>query len=150
MATNYVLGKDCKIYYKTTAFEAPYSYSGMTELTNVGDVTTNLEKDEADISSRANYGWEATVGTIKKGSLDFDMVWKPGDAGFEAMKDAWFNDTEVALIVLDGAEDTAGSQGLAGNFTVTKFTRTEPLKEAVKASVTVKPSSETHWYTVAG
>lgn len=150
MAENYVLGKDCKIYFSATLFtEATGGIAVPTELSNVTDVTTGLEKDEADISSRANFGWEATVGTTKKGTIDFEMIWNPGDTGFEAMKDAWLNDTEVALMVLDGDQATVGSQGLTGNFNVLKFSRSEPLKEAVKASVSVKPSSYTHWHVVS-
>ena len=51
---------------------------------------------------------------------------------------------------MDGDITTSGNQGLAGNFTVTNFSRSEPLEEAVTVSVTLKPSSYTTWYEVAG
>jgi hypothetical protein len=38
------------------------------------------------------------------------------------------------------------AQGLAGNFVITNFSRTEPLEDAIKVSVTAKPSSFTQWY----
>ena len=34
------------------------------EIKNVKDLTVNLEKAEADASTRANNGWRATVGKI--------------------------------------------------------------------------------------
>jgi len=44
---------------------------------------------------------------------------------------------------MDGDVGTVGSECLAGNFTVTNFSRSEPLEEGVTVSVTVKPSSFT-------
>jgi hypothetical protein len=38
------------------------------------------------------------------------------------------------------------AQGLVSNFVVTNFSRTEPLEDAIKVSVTAKPSSFTQWY----
>ena len=77
------------------------------------------------------------------------MVWDSSDAAFSALKDAWLNSTEIALAAMDGAVDTSGNQGLASNFTVTNFSRSEALEEAITVSVTVKPSSQTEWYVVA-
>ena len=76
------------------------------------------------------------------------MVWDPSDAGFAAIRDAWLNNAEIALMSLDGDQNTGGSQGLVSNFMVTNFSRSEPLEEAITVSVTVKPSSFTDWYTV--
>jgi len=42
----------------------------------------------------------------------------------------------------------AGSQGVAGNFTVTNFSRNESLEEALTVSVSLKPSSYTNWWLV--
>lgn len=50
---------------------------------------------------------------------------------------------------MDGDIQASGNEGLAGNFSVTNFSRNEPLEEGVTVSVTVKPSSQTEWYEVA-
>lgn len=43
-------------------------------------------------TTRANNGWRATAGTLKEGSIEFEMVWDPTDAGFtrqKAVRFAW-------------------------------------------------------------
>lgn len=40
------------------------------EIKNVKDLTINLEKAEADASTRANNGWRATFGTLKDASIE--------------------------------------------------------------------------------
>ena len=60
------------------------------------DVTLNLEAGEADVTTRANSGWRATVATLKEASVEFEMVWDTGDAGFTAIKNAFFNNDPSA------------------------------------------------------
>ena len=124
------LGMNCKAYYGVAGASAT------NLMPNVTDVTINLEKGEADVTTRGNSGWRATVGTLKDGSVEFEMIWDTAEDGFNAIKDAYFNDTAIALAFLDGV----AGEGLDADFTVTNFTRTEPLEEAVKAAVTVKPT----------
>jgi len=147
MAT-FVLGMDCKLYFDSAPLAGAPSTGTWTELTNAKDVTVNLETGEADITTRANSGWRATAATLKDGSIEFEMLWRPGDAGFDAIQSAWANSAEIGLAAMDGEITTSGNQGLAGNFTVTNFSRSEPLEEAVTVSVTLKPSSYTTWYEV--
>lgn len=144
------LGKDCKLYYCATALSAsntPATASWL-EIDNVRDLAVNADKGEADVSSRKS-SWRQTLGTLKNGSLDFDMVWEPADPAFAAIRDAFIGDGEVAMAAMDG--DITGStvEGLASNFSVTTFTRNEPLEEGVTVAVTVKPSSFTEWYEKA-
>ena len=54
------LGMDAKLYRNSGSFGSPI----WTEVTNVKDLTLNLEKGEADVTTRANGGWRATVGTL--------------------------------------------------------------------------------------
>lgn len=124
----HVLGMNCKAYYGTAGSTAS------NELTNVRDVTLNLETAEADVTTRGNSGWRAMTATLKEGTAEFEMVWDTSDAGFTAVKDAWLNSTSIALAFLDGA----GGSGLDADFSITNFSREEPLEEAVKVSVTAK------------
>ncbi|HXH23888.1 MAG TPA: phage tail tube protein [Vicinamibacterales bacterium] len=57
-----------------------------TALGNTRDVTLNLETGEADVTTRANSGWRATVATLKEASVEFEMVWDTADAGFTRQK----------------------------------------------------------------
>jgi hypothetical protein len=144
----YKLGMKCKLYYSATPLTAQNGPGQATwnEIANVRDLTLNLETGEADITTRANSGWHATAATLKDGSIEFEMLWDTEDTAFEALKDAWADSAEIALAAMDGPIDESGSEGLAGNFTVTNFSRSEPLEEGVTVSVTVKPSSFTQWY----
>ena len=124
------LGMQAKLYYGAAGTSAT------SELTNVKDVTLNLETGEADVSVRASEGWRATVATLKNGSVEFTMIWNTEDEGFTAIKNAYFNNTAIALAVLDGE----GGSGLDADFSVTNFTRNEPLEEAITVNMTVKPT----------
>ena len=128
------LGINAKLYYKIGGQSAGGSW---IELTNCRDVTVGLEKGEADVTTRASGGWEATMGALKKGDLAFNMIWDTEDAGFTAFQEAYWNNTKIGLKALDGP-DVAGAQGLVADFEVFGFKRNEPLKEAMNVDVTVK------------
>ncbi|MBK9187330.1 MAG: hypothetical protein IPM33_00075 [Phycisphaerales bacterium] len=125
------LGMEAVLKYKTGGQAGGGSW---TALGNVKDVTLNLETGEADVTTRANAGWRATVGTLKEASVEFEMVWDTADAGFTAIKNAFFNNAVIGLQVLDG---TSG-QGLQADFSITNFSRSEALEEAITVSVTAK------------
>jgi len=127
------LGMKGKLYY------GPAGSRATTELRNAKDVTLNLEKGEADVTTRGNEGWRATVGTLKEGSVEFEMLWDTADAGFNAIQQAYFNDTPLAFAILDGEN----GHGLDADFAVMNFSRTEALEEAMKVNVTIKPTYST-------
>jgi predicted secreted protein len=137
----YKLGMDAVLKYGTAGTTAN------TALASVRNVTLNLEKGEADVTTRGNGGWKATVATLKDASVEFEMVWDTADAGFTAIKNSYFNNTAISLLILDAA---TGGQGLDADFMVTKFTREEPLDEAIVVKVTAKPTLSTRsptWHT---
>ena len=142
------LGMEAKLYRNTGTYETP----DWEEITNAKDVTLNLEKGEADVTTRANSGWRATVGTLKDGSVEFEMVWDTADEGFTAIQGAYFAGTAIEVAVMDGDIETAGSQGLRATMAVTNFSRNEPLEEAITVSVTLKPTyaaNAPEWMEVA-
>lgn len=144
------LGMDAKLYYKPGGISSGGTW---TELANTKDVTLSLETGEADVTTRGNQGWRAIVATLKNGSVEWEMVWDTDDTGFTAIKDAYFTNSAIALAVMDGDIATAGNQGLQADFSVTNFSRSEPLEEALSVSVTAKPTySDTapEWVTIAG
>ncbi len=145
------LGLECKLYHAGELLSDTVTpeTAGWQEIGNVRDLTLNLSKGEADVTKRENNGWEAIRGTLKSGSIEFDMLWDTEDAAFTALKDAYLNDTDVALAAMSGPIATSGEQGLVANFQVTGFNRNEQLREGVTVSVTVKPHSQIQWYEVA-
>ena len=143
MAT-FILGKDAKIYQGA----AGDPLASLTEMSNVRDVTLNLEAGEADITTRANGGWRATAPTLRECTCDFEMVWKPGDAGFDAIKAAFLAGSTLELAILDQPRETTGAQGPKGSFSVTSFSRNEALEEAITVSVTAKLAVFDEWVEV--
>lgn len=80
-----------------------------------------------------------------------EMVWDTGDAGFTAIKNAYFINTKIGFAVMDGDITASGSQGLQADFSITNFSRKEALEEALAVSVTAKPTYSTtapQWVTV--
>jgi hypothetical protein len=147
MAETYALGMDAKILFAAAVADpTTLDPAAMTELSNVKDVTVNHETGEADVTTRANQGWRATAATLRECSVEFQMVWKKNDAGFTAVKNAWLTGGEIALAVLTGDPDVAGSEGPFGNFSITNFSRNEALEEAIVIDVTAKLSSWGGWY----
>jgi len=141
---DFVLGMNAKVYYGTAAA----AIGALTELTNVKDLTLNLEAGEADVTTRANSGWRATAASLKTATVEFEMVWKASDAGFVAVRDAFLNATELELAVMDGDKATSGNQGLKSTFSITGFSRAEPLEEAITVSVTAKLTVFDEWVTI--
>ena len=140
----FILGMNGKMYFGAAAA----ALGALTELTNVRDVTVNLEAGEADVTTRANSGWRATAPTLRECSIDFEMVWKPDDAGFAAIKAAYLASETLELAALDQARETSGAQGPKGSFSITSFNRSEALEEAMTVSVTAKMATFDEWVDV--
>mgnify|MGYP002625510861 FL=1 len=92
------LGLEAKLFRNSGSYASPT----WEELPNVKDLTLNVEAGEADASTRGNGGWRATLATLKDGSIEFEMIWDTADAGFTAIKDAFFNNTPIEFAALDG------------------------------------------------
>ncbi len=133
------LGLDAKLYRNTGTIGS----SLWTVVDNVRDVTLNLETGEADVTTRGNDGWRATIGTLKDASIEFEMVWDTEDGNFTAFKDAFFLGQPIELLVADGPIGAAGAQGLRAVCRIITFTRSEALEEAITVSVTAKPTYST-------
>ena len=130
------LGLDAKLYRNAGTPGTP----AWNEITNVKDVTLSLEAGEADVTTRGNAGWRATVATLKDGSIEFEMVWDTEDADFAAIRDTFLNRGAMEFAVMDGDIAVSGSQGLRATCVVTNFSRNEALEEAITVSVRVKPT----------
>lgn len=134
-----VLGLNAKLYRNTGTQQSPT----WTDIANIKDLTLNLEKGEADATTRASSGWRQTVATLKEASVEFEMVWDPSDQGFQAIQEAFFNNTALDLAIMDGTLPPSTGQtvqGLRADWAVTKFSRNEPLEEVLTVSVTLKPT----------
>ena len=143
------IGLDGKLYRNTGTYEAPV----WVEIKNVKDLTGNYEMGEADVTTRGSGGTKETVPTLLEASFEFAMVWDTSDPNFEAIRTAFFSRTSIEMAVMDGDITTPGSQGPRAAMAVTKFSRKEPLTEAMEVDVTIKPTRSAHpwsWVEVPG
>ncbi|MEO2031485.1 MAG: phage tail tube protein [Planctomycetaceae bacterium] len=141
------LGMEAKLYRNTGTYASPT----WVEMLNVKDVTLNLEADEADVTTRGNAGWRATIAALKDGSIEYEMVWDTADPDFTAIQQAFFGNTEIEFAVMDGDITASGSQGLRATMSITNFSRSEALEEVIGVSVTAKPTyadNAPEWMTV--
>ena len=145
MSQEFLLGMNAKIYQGA----AGGALATLTEMANVKDVTLSLEAGEADVTTRANQGWRATAPTLRECTAEFEMLWKPGDAGFDAVKTAFLTSGTICLAVLTGDRSASGTEGPLGDFSITNFSRNEPLEEGVTVSVTAKLAVFDSWVEVA-
>lgn len=144
----FVLGKDGKLYHGTAGGEL----TALTVMDNVKDVTVTVEKGEADVTTRGNSGWRATTGTLKECTLEFEMLWSPGDSAFDTILSAFLNDelVEFAALDRDKAASSPGPNGPKGSFSITNFSRSEALEEAMTVSVTAKLAAFDEWVGAGG
>ncbi len=81
------LGMEARLNYKVGGQGGAGAWLA---LNNTKDVTLSLETGEADVTTRANNGWRATVATLKEATVEFEMVWDTADAGFTRQKEVPF------------------------------------------------------------
>lgn len=142
------LGLDARLYRNTGSYASPV----WNEVTNVKDLTLNLEAGEADVSTRGNNGWRATVARLKDASIEFEMILDTGNDDFVSIRDAFLAGAALEFAVMDGPINAAGSQGLRASCAITKFSRNESLEEAISVSVTLKPTHSANppsWFVVS-
>lgn len=128
-------GKDFKLYRNTVE---SYVTPTWEEVTNVRDLTRSLEKSLADASIRGT-SFRLQVGTLKDLSVEFQMVYDPADAAYEAFEEAFFDDLDIELLILDGPIGTLGSKGIRFEAQVSNFTVNEALEDVGLTDVTVVP-----------
>lgn len=124
------LGMRAHLYYKVGGVSGGGAW---VEATNVRDLDWNLETAETDVTTRGNNGWRATEPTLSEGTVEFEMVWDNVDPAFNAFRAAYFARSAIGLRVFD-----AEGQGLEADFKITNLSRSEPLEEAITASLTLK------------
>jgi len=72
------LGLEAVIQYSVGGIDA----GNWLTMDDVRDVTLNMEKSEADVTTRGNNRWRALVAALKEATIEFDSVWDTENAGF--------------------------------------------------------------------
>lgn len=139
-----LLGFNAHIYYNSGSYGTPT----WVDCPSVRDLALNIEANDADVSTRGNGGWEAIVQGLKKGSIEFDMVWSKTSGALPAdvqkFLDSFNNNAHIEVNIRDQPIATVGSQGLRCLISVQKFARAENLGESLRANVVIKPTLAEH------
>lgn len=133
------LGLDGKLYRNTGSYASPT----WNEVPRIKDVTLTLEKNLADVSSRASAGWREFAATLKDATVEFMIIVTDiaGDTeDREAFRDAFLNNTNIECAIMDGDITTSGSEGFRATFAVSQFSRGEALEEGMTFNVQIKPT----------
>jgi len=131
-AGDYRIGLDGKFYYGNAGSQAT------TEATNVRNVNLNLSKRTAEALRRGKK-WVAKKPVATEASLEFEIYDIEADAFLSTIKNAFMNDTKVALY----PTDAASGEGLDADYYITNFSRNESNEDFITYSVTAEPTDET-------
>jgi len=146
----FVLGLSAQLGYDVTGLEDGEVF---VVATNVRDLSLSMDKATDDVSIRGGNGFRQVVGTLRDGSVEFQIVYDTSDPTFTAFHNAFFIDANrvIGLFVADGVLATIGTEGLKGDFMVTGFSVTQNLEEAVKVDITCQLTFSTFvpvWFVV--
>ncbi len=144
-------GRLCKFYANTdlitgttNAGRATAGLANITagdEVTLARDITTNLTRETFEAASRGS-DWDYMQVGLKDGTISGELLFKEDDPVFDLLESAFDNGTPVFLASLSGAYTVEGSRGLLGNYSVTTFTRNEPLRNTTTVTFEAKPHSD--------
>lgn len=132
----YKIGVDCKAYRNS----GTWANATWSELTDVSEATINQERGEAELVARG-FSEALFFSAIMRRGVDFQLVYNSGDTDYEAIKDAFHNNTLIDLAFLDGNVNTNGTQGFRAEFNIFQFNVPQPLEEGSVVDVTVRPSA---------
>lgn len=144
MSDEYVAGVDAKMYRNTGTFGTPV----WVLVTCVQDVTVNGEGVEAPANKRGTVYGRVAV-TLLNLSEEFTLLYIPGDAGYEAIRSAFFARSMIDLAFSSGLIATSGSEYVRHESNITKCTRNEPLEGVLTWGCTskVRPTSNDPSFT---
>ncbi len=143
---SFVLGRNAKVYYGT----AGTALTTLTELNEVTEVTLNLEADELDVTTRSSGGQRAYLQGHRDFSPEITTRFKAGDAGQEALRDAYLDGSTVEIAILSGGKAVSGSEGPRCTMIVTNMTRNEALDGTLELVFSLKPAGALTYEEVTG
>jgi len=132
MSEPFRIGLNGKFLYGTAGVMAA------NEAKNLTDVTLDLGAITADTTSRASGKWKSDKAVLLEGTLQWTMHARAGNAALAAVAAAFFGLDLIALY----PKDAESGEGLDADFTITKFTREEPLTGVIQYRCEGKPSDE--------
>lgn len=137
-------GLDCKVYRNSATYGSP-----TWALVNpVIEVTANLTNTAFDASNRdSNYRLQ--LPSLTELSFDIRMHKDKDDTDFAALETAAQARTTVDLLILDGLQTSAASDGWRIQGFFTTWNESQPLEDAVTVDATFVPAATANAVAVA-
>lgn len=138
-APAFTLGLSGVLYRNTGSYASPT----WVAIGDVDDLDMTFETDEADATTRGGGGDELVMPAISKKTVEFGMKYDKNDAQWQALQTAYFARSTIEFLVADATvaqSPTPVAAGLRATFCITKFGRSEKLKEVMSTAVTLRPT----------
>ena len=118
----YKLGLDCVLTVGGSAVE------------DAKDVTLNIERGDADVTTRKANGWRMHLPTLKDATLEFQLL--TGGASFGTILGKFTSREEVQVAA------SGGNISFSAKMVVTNCSVSEPLEDGEAVSVTMRPAPD--------
>lgn len=127
-------GRKCKLYVNSATYATPT----WVEIDIARDVNISLGKGENEANAR-DVDWEQFLPGLKTMEVTFDVRSEPTHTAWTTLRDAFIDDTELDIAVMDGDIATSGSKGYRAPMQCFGFQEAQPLEGTQTNSVTLKP-----------
>jgi len=134
-----VLGLECRLYVGAAGADKTVLATSTNELIVARSVELSLTSSLADVTVRAS-AWRLQRRALKEASISVELLYRPSDAKFKQLFDAYNEGTPVGIFVSDGF-----GSGLLCDASVTEFSQPQPLEEAVIVKATLLPTFTTRF-----
>lgn len=138
MATDYIRGIDCRLYYSATIDTTDAGHA-WTEITRLENLSVNLGAQTVPTTTRDST-FETIDSTVKTIELTFDYMDTAAtvaDPVFNHLKASYVLKTHLLFWAADGAHDTAGTAGWQIPGILTDFSVTQDLGSVLRYNVSV-------------
>jgi predicted secreted protein len=106
--------------------------------TSCAEATLNIDASAVEASTRGSV-WRKFLPGLRNLSADMKFIRNNSDTIQAALETAFVAGTSVIFAFTDAAIATVGTQGIKGEFMVSKFSQGEPIDGAASLDVTLQP-----------
>ena len=131
------LGTKLKLYIDPSGVGG----SSWSEFDDTEEDTLNQSRNVGEIRNRAS-DWVKVLTGKRDASVEVTATFKKNDPQYEAIRDAFNSGSDIGIAAFSGVITDAGEEGLQADCKVVQMNRLGPLEDAVKHSITFRPSAE--------
>ena len=142
-AVIYNLGKDATANIEGSSI----GFANLDQFDTVANCSLGIEAAEADVSSRGDAGWGAMCPTIRRATVELQMILKKTDTTAAKITAAAVEGTILEAAFLTQAIAVGTAEGIYGEWCVPSYKRGEELEAGVVVDITFKLARFIGWTT---